>query len=477
MAFPVILIDSATGSDTAASGAGPSTALTNNAAATNVAGTTVTLNAGTVLTGVAVDGSAVIYINDTVAGHRRFSKITATSGSGGATPTVTVAEAFTGSLSGKTWAIGGKRASLGSASSLVLTDNNNGDGDAMPGWVLEFQTGHTETFAGSVNFYRSGDATIGLIITRGATGTPPVLTFSGDTNGFIVRGNFWMFSNLDGRNTNASKTVSTFIVAVTSQLVLVLVGLKVAHATNRFYRPLQFNGPEQTTVLGCELGYGVDANVYIDNNITTGLIYLAFNYIHHCTSHGVNQFSDSADGFFLHGNIIAANGGRGVIDANHNTQPMSTSVYTANTFDGNTSHGVEVSVSNPPYALQIANNIFSNNGGYGLNFSNGSVTAALLDALGMQLLNNCFYNNTSGKYNPTGLTSRNEITTDPTYTNRAGNDYSVGPNMAGKGYPVGGVLPIGTTSATQSYVDLGAAQRAATGGGLLVNPGMTGGMN
>ena len=456
MALPVILIDSATGSDTAASGAGPSTALTNTAAATNPAGTTVTLNAGTVLTGVSTTGSDVIYINDTTAGHRRFAKITGTSGSGGATPQVTVAEAFFGSLSGKTWAIGGKRASLGSASSLLLIDNNSSDGDAMPGWTIEFQTGHTETFASSINFYRSG-TTAGLINVRGATGTPPVLTFSSDSNGMIVRGNAWSFSNLDGRNNSGSKTTSTFIVAVSGQTTLVLSGLKVAHATDYFYRPLQFNGPLATMVVGCEIGYAADSNIYIDNAFTMGPFLVTDCYIHHATIHGINQFSDAADGFVVQTSIIAANGGDGIKDANTSTSPRCSSIFIGNTFNANTSDGIELTTVNPALIMQVKNNIFSNNGGYGLNFSNGSITAAIIDSLGTLILNNCFFTNTSGKYNPSGLNSLNEVTTNPDYANTGSGDYSVGANMASLGYPVGGTLKVGGSSGTYSYVDIGAA--------------------
>src|SRR6516165_11952684 len=103
MAFPVIIVDSATGSDTNTSGAGPGTAVTGTAASTNAGGTTVTVDAGTNLSGIATDGSHVLYLNDTTAGHRRWSKITGTSGSGGATPTITVNEAYTGLLAAKSW--------------------------------------------------------------------------------------------------------------------------------------------------------------------------------------------------------------------------------------------------------------------------------------------------------------------------------------------------------------------------------------
>jgi hypothetical protein len=62
VAFPVIQIDSTNGSksDTACSGAGPSTAVTGTNG--DVSGTTCTLNETKDFTGAADDGSDVLYI-------------------------------------------------------------------------------------------------------------------------------------------------------------------------------------------------------------------------------------------------------------------------------------------------------------------------------------------------------------------------------------------------------------------------------
>src|SRR5678816_4956827 len=101
MAFPVIRVDSTNGAaaDIASiSGAGPTTSVNGTAAATDIAGTTVTVDAGKDISGIATDGSAALILNDVTAGHRRWSKIIGSAGSGGATPTFTVNEAYTGCL-------------------------------------------------------------------------------------------------------------------------------------------------------------------------------------------------------------------------------------------------------------------------------------------------------------------------------------------------------------------------------------------
>src|SRR5678815_5877712 len=83
------------GTDGVCSRAGPATALGGvNNASTDGAGTTVTVQAGVDWTGVATDGSHVLYFADSTAGNRRYTTITGTAGSGGATPTLTVSPAL-----------------------------------------------------------------------------------------------------------------------------------------------------------------------------------------------------------------------------------------------------------------------------------------------------------------------------------------------------------------------------------------------
>src|SRR5687768_12899499 len=76
MALPTIIFNNSTGSNTAASGAGPSTALSGSQARTPTSGgTRLGLFDATDLSGVLVDGSAVVYCAQ--ASARKFSKVTA----------------------------------------------------------------------------------------------------------------------------------------------------------------------------------------------------------------------------------------------------------------------------------------------------------------------------------------------------------------------------------------------------------------
>lgn len=471
MALPTILIDSATGSDTAASGAGPSTALTGTSASTDGAGTLVTLDGSPDLTNVATDGSHVIYLADTTAGARNFGKITAKDA--GAF-TVTVANAFGLSLSGKSWAIGGKRASLGSTTSTKLIDNNSAAGDAMPGWILEFQSGHTETISATKTFRRSGDTTSGPIYTQGTAGaaTRPIITFSNNGNGFALNGTNLVFRNFEIQNSNATKTASVAIHFSSAGGYALIRNVKVSHSTNKFwkaftpYNPVRFED--------CEIGYC--ANLGIDHANST-FLHVINCWIHDCGSHGIATNNGSmTSSIVIAGCLFTANTGNGVLEqdtgaytASH--QPL---ICIGNTFDANTSDGLKITggtTARPLGSGVIDNNIFSNNGGYGINLSGASIADAVLQGLMTSMRGNCFYNNTSGATNPSSLPLTNEesSTANPTFTagTTGGADYSIGTPLKALGYPT---INIGTTSNTRSYVDPGASQRQESGGGVrLVN--------
>src|SRR3954470_959504 len=103
MALPTIAINSGTGSDTAASGAGPATALSGTGAATAASTTVTLLTDNPDLSGVATDGSAVIWVGSS--SGRQFAKITGVNNTAGV-KTVTVSDAFANTESGKNWGIG-----------------------------------------------------------------------------------------------------------------------------------------------------------------------------------------------------------------------------------------------------------------------------------------------------------------------------------------------------------------------------------
>lgn len=414
-AYPVILIDSATGSDTAASGAGPGTALTGTTAATDGGGTTVTLDAGTVTTGVAVDGSHVVYLSDATAGHRNFAAINAKAGSGGATPTVTVEQAFTGSLSGKSWAIGGKRASLTGGTSVRLCNNNAGNGDAMGGWVMQFASAHAESYSTNLDLYRSADVAVGPITIRGVAGyaTRPVLTYTG--SGFGIEGKTgvggWVLQAFGLRNTGTGSHGMVLRGSSTAPAGYVLRDVKIYGTTNWSTQALYLGDQCVMHLEGCEF---TNAPYSWDSSNET-CVQMIGCHVHDMTSHGVRLLAGHG---LLFGNLINANGGDGVRLGTSSGSFRAWEIV-GNTIDGNTSDGIEIDAAGIGDAGSlILNNILTRNGGYGVNYSSGTATAAWLTANLARVLNNTFGSggaaNTSGAIAPTGVAVDSQ-TADPNY--------------------------------------------------------------
>lgn len=458
-AFPVILVNSATGTDSGASGAGPGTALTGIVALTDSGGTVVTLDPGTNLTGVATDGSHVIYLIDSTAGDRNFAAINNKSGSGGATPTVTVEQAFTGSLIGKSWAIGGVRASIWSTASRKLFDNNGGNGDAMPGWTVQMQSSHTESISNPINFWRSGDSTSGPIILTG-TGTPSVITFTNNDNGFIIRGTRWRFIQFEIQNNNGTKNSSTGFACTAGQQWFEQI--KIADATNSVWKGLDLRG-DKNIVRTCEIGYCSSHGITFENG-TVSESSIIGNSIHNCGGTGVKANGGDMLGNLIAWNVISTCTEDGIywIDAASGTNRGGWII--GNTIDSCTSDGIEIASTTANLSLAaVLSNICSNNGGFGVNFSGGGMTVAIINSVPCIVSNNDTYNNTSGAYQPTGAGS-NDPALNPSFvgggnftpqnTNLSGDEFPmiVGPTTS-YGYP-GSLQPQGGTGGGSSTVVL-----------------------
>lgn len=468
MAFPVVQFDSTDGaaSDTAASGAGPATALTGSSASTSGDGLTVTLDGSPDLSGVNTDGSHVIYLADSTAGNRNFGKIT---GKDDGADTVTVSDAFGTSLSGKSWAIGGVRASIDHADSRKLVENNNSTGDSGPGWVIEFKSGHSETVAGATLEVRSsGDTTDGPLIIRAESGaaTMPVFTKSTDAYQWYTIGDYIEIDGIEVRNSAGTKSTAGGIRLNGNHSKA--RNCKAIDATHN-HRLGIYCGGSNNLIENCEAAYCTESGLRAAGSTFTNRFFNC--YAHDNTGVGVEigRGGGSGMGHVFEDIISESNTSHGfqadVSGTNDDRWLLTLKNCTA---DNNGGDGIRCTGTATQLGskVSIINSIFSNNT-YGINFSGTGMDDTAYAALSGMISHVCTYNNSSGAIN--GLTTasiESHETSDPQYTDAANGDFSIGTNLKEKGFP--GTGNIGYSS-TRSHVDIGAAQRqeAGAGGGTV----------
>jgi hypothetical protein len=454
--LPVIAFGSG-GSDTAASGAGPATALSGTVGAVTSASATATIGDAVNLAGVAVDGSAVLWIQ--TASGRQFSRISAISGSSGAW-SLTLEDTVWTTSTGKTWGIGGKRATFGNADSRKLFS-----ADVKAGWTVTTDADQSlSTTALATGVAGNTTSGAGSINVKGTTDSPrPILTQTSNVAVWTVTQPGWAFESLGFKNSNASKGTA--------------YGFDIEGGTGAL------------VVRNCELG---DATNKLQSGFVRGAgnmrLVLVDTAIHDCASHGINEVSGTSDGCLeMHGCRVQNNGATGItltfpvlgvtiagsiISGNSSeglvigATPLRSAIV-GNTFHGNgtggTFSGVRFSSSVPVAATVILNNEFTANTKYGLELPAGTDNwKPFFD-----------YNNfgSGGTANTSGAVSgitagAHDLTVDPGYADATNKDFSAGTGVKAEGFPdstrkVGGNPATGTTS----YVDIGAAQRQEPAGG------------
>lgn len=443
MTLPAIILNASTGSDTAASGAGPATALSGTAAAT-AASTLVTLSVDSPdLSGVATDGSAVLWVGSS--SGRQFSKITAVNN---VTKVVTVASAYANTESGKNWGIGGKRLDLNATSNRQLF------ADWATGWIVQLDSNHSISSAIAV----AAPTTMPYAKITSTAGQRYTITQSANANHFDCSSGskcVW-FDNLTFVNSNGTKT-SAFAIGFGSTLSWI-------KATNCIFGDSANTNNLKTgisrtsavtaatvTASGCDFinltANGIDG--FWTTCTVTGCYFL-------CTTAGINVLF-SGNGNIIVRDSIFSGGVNAILVAGTNMATL----LEQNIFDGASGSGVDFSAGDPT-VLHLRNNQFSNNGAYGFR---GSAT---IDNVTDFADYNNYYLNTSGARN--NLTAgANDTATDPAYTDRAGKNFTVGPAMKAAGSPIS-TRNIGAGSSTTPVgYDVG-LQRAESGGGGLSAP-------
>lgn len=431
MALPTIIFNAASGSDTAASGAGPATALFGTAASLN-SSTTVDLSADAPdLSGVATDGSAALWV-DTTSG-RQFSPIT---GVDNTAKTVTVSTTYSVTESGRNWGIGGKRKLIDNADSLTLF----GATGATLNWIIELEDDQSISAVITLNTALDG-ATI-----RGAGGALKTITQTANDETIQVSSANVRFQWLKFINTNGTKTNAQAIEYAGSSTCLV-ESCQFGDGTNHLHTGLSTAIPDVSVINCCFIGC-TSAAISASG---TGVAFVSGSF-----------FKDNAAGFvgsnanliFLD-SIFSGTTGKAIDSTNGSLLRV---IIQGNTFDGGGDDAVEI--DNPaPAIIFLRNNIFSNTTGWGVDFTALTTDSAVTEDF------NAYYNNSSGSVNGITIGANSIEGTDPQYVNAAGENFEIGTNLAGLGYPDKDLFIGVNQSATNTFIDIGAAQREETGGG------------
>ena len=358
-----IVFSSSTGNDITASGLG-------NA---NVYGSGASTTASSaVVTGIDTTGVSsgdLLWVQSS--SGRQFSIIATVDSS----TQVTCDDVFANTESGRTWAIGGKRATFDNA------DSRNVFSDGHEEWIVETET--DQTLTSTIGISVIGTAASYFIV-RGATGieriTQTANAYTFDV-GLSNSGNYIEVSNLKFSNSSSSKT-SAYCFAV-------------------------------------NCAYGRFVNVHLDDQVNNhqsmlirlnGGSYWVFKdcVVRHCLSNGVGM--NRMDFTTFIGCEISSNAYRGIssnreirlikdcVFANNGTEGVYTnnsmcvnSIFYQNGTDGLFTY----------YITNVVGCVFIGNGGYGIQRNNSQLTLVFSD--------NAFYSNTSGEVS-VDLEQENRIT-------------------------------------------------------------------
>ena len=374
MAQPVIVYDPA-GSNTAASGAGPATALTGtNAVPTSQV---IALDGTPDLSGVATDGSDVIYFESTDdAANRRLFKITAVDDGA---DTVTVVGTIVGT--GVNWAIGGKRLNFENSARDDWRDWDSG-------WDASIEGTDSVILLTAGMVITAGDRTDGPVTIRGLAGTKQTLDVTSTIRQFTLStsGAHVVIENLDFTRSSGTWT-GNYGVYITSTMNCVV--RKCTFNSANMQDGVHDTGSGSLLVEDCEMSLMGGQGVYFSGGRVN--LNIRRNSCHDLDGHGINLAGASSfPHVVVQRNLCYDNGGDGIRDAM--TDVNNAAVYIIdNICDRNTSDGLEV--VDAPHAnatLYIEGNFFTSNGAYGVAFPATTVGLAMLNR------NNHYDSNTSG---------------------------------------------------------------------------------
>jgi hypothetical protein len=305
-------------------------------------------------------------------------------------------------------------------------------------------TGRTFATAGTTTspiWWRGYNTTIGDIDTDN-TLAKPVISFT--TANFYANANYQVFSNLD----------------ITSQDTSFNGTLRIGNGIQkiRFHR-CRFENTAANSAARAMLDQGNEIifSACRFKATTTADICAAQDqgpavYIG-CVFHGgVLAWFSSGDVAHFDDCVFEGHTSRGLDALEPGSTVNNCSIY------GGSSDGIRITAPGAAFHITIANTLFVNCGGYGVNNSSGT------NSFLISLINNGFFNCTSGQTN--GITEAFQfgavsLSADP-FTNAAGADFSINGTAGAKAAGLPGAFE---GESYTSYLDIGAVQRQESAGG------------
>ncbi|ANW02245.1 right-handed parallel beta-helix repeat-containing protein [Bradyrhizobium icense] len=430
-----------TGGNPANSGSTDSASATlTGTSATFVSGTTVQLDSGTDLSSVETSGASQSTIN--IAGatntNRTIFWITAVSGSGGATPQVTLDVAPTG-MTTNSWRIGGQYVFPSSNTANVIVNA------LRAGDTLQFNntpSGKTSTY---ITSNVAGDNTSGRIRVIGRSGVRPVLANTGaGVSPISVSHAGWHFENLE-----ITSTANGAIMQLSAGAHV--YNLKISGSSGGSIQHGIVMAGNGSVIKGCEIGPVIGSGINPQSSVTMGLI--VGNYIHDCTVDGITE-GGTGPGVAIVGNVIEGNTGRGIYFSGSTTAQSHALLVYGNTIYGNGNSGFEVADADS--VVLLVNNIIQST-------LTGVATAKWAAGSGQLVSmhsNNVFYNSADANSGVSGFTlNSTESSSDPLLVNPGSNNFAISSSSPAAEAGMLGALPV--SSASTGYQDIGAVQRQA----------------
>lgn len=447
MAFPTITFSASGGSDSQASGAGPASAVFGTNA--SFSGSTWTLDGSPDLSGVATDGSAVLWAQTSTG--RQFFTINAKDNTA---KTVTTDDAPSGTSTGRTWAIGGKRATLNNTQSRTLV----GATGIKAGWTIDIdQSGGDQVLTSTLTINgASVGGTNGPITLKSSSGTRAKITSA--TNSVhllsISAAHGWKVQHLEFTHTAGTRGNCMYATNRTNYWWwddCVFDGFNTA-IFGDFITQWSFHN---SVLSRCEIKNCVSSGI---NNVGSNMRVIG-SWIHDNGSHGIH--GNAADGspggcsWHIFNSLITNNTGRGIYWQLNDSPQRSFHIHNS-TIAGNGSNGIEiVGTTDRTRLVDVWNSIVYNNNGWGLLVGSGMMH--------MMAFYNAMGSNASGNYSNVTPIGDVTLSTDP-FTDAASDDYTLNDD-AGGGADCKEAGFGGSIMGMDTYLDLGALQSQGSGGG------------